>query len=358
MTIGIVTGFSAAHAAGLEEFFLSLLAGLDKIRASGIECRIYTKAGNGLREELHRRGLAHFPTIAVPLGPLWKSVGLLLVPRSDVYLWNGPLMPLWISRRSAILVYDFAYRHFGSPSMWTWFLDFFSRLSFRMARKIITISHATRQDLIQQYGVPAGKIEVIYPGRKEFSLIAEKPIDVPPRGYFLFVGTTKERKNVLNLIRGFANISARVPQDLVVAGRCDFSSLYGRNVAAFVAEKNLKNRIHFLGPISDEVLAFLYRNAIAFAFPSAFEGFGMPVVEAMSEGTPVLTSNVSSLPEAAGDAALLVDPFDPQAIGNALLRLARDPGLRQAMIEGGRKHAARFSWETSAKRFLDVLSAL
>lgn len=358
MTIGIITGFSAKHAAGLEEFLMNLLVGLDKASKPGITYRIYTRTGNGLQEALYRRGLGHIPVVAVSMGSLWKSVGLLFAPRSDAYLWNGPLLPLRIPSRSAVLVYDFAYRHFGTPSMQLRFLDFFSKRSFRRAKKIITISHATRKELVLQYGVPAENVEVIYPGLKNFASVAEEPVDIPSQGYFLFVGTIKKRKNVLNLIRGFARIADRAPQHLLIAGRPNLSSSYGRSIEAFVKEKKLEDRIRFLGPVSEGALRYLYRHAFVFAFPSAFEGFGMPVVEAMSEGAPVLTSNVSSLPEAAGDAALLVNPFDSEAIGDGLLRLAEDADLRHDMIKKGFTNAGRFSWEASAKRFIEVLSAL
>jgi glycosyltransferase involved in cell wall biosynthesis len=123
-------------------------------------------------------------------------------------------------------------------------------------------------------------------------------------------------------------------------------------------EEALEGRVRFLGKVSEGTLKYLYQHALAFTFPSAFEGFGMPVVEAMMEGTPVLTSNVSSLPEAAGGAALLVDPFDPTAIGEGLLELVQNESLRQELRAKGFMSAERFSWEKSAKTLTKVLSAL
>lgn len=359
MTIGIITGFSKKHSAGLEEFLLGLLAGLASVRTEGIDYVLYTSKESDLSGALKDRGIEGFRIVPIGFGKWWKYIGLLFAPRSDVYLWNGPTVsPLFFPRRSAVLVYDFAYRHYGARSLQNRFMDILSKFAFRRAKKVIAISQATADDVVHFFGISPKKIVVVYPGVKDLSNIIEEKVSTPPSGYFLFVGTLKERKNVLNLIRGFACIKGKVLQDLVIAGHTDFTSPYGKRIVEEIRKADIGTRVHFLGPVNENKLKYLYRHAIVFAFPSAFEGFGMPVIEAMGEGTAVLTSNVSSLPEAAGTAALLVDPFNSDAISEGLLRLARDPTLRMELIEKGKVRATAFSWLGSARAFLAILSRL
>lgn len=192
---------------------------------------------------------------------------------------------------------------------------------------------------------------------------AEKTSTLPPRSprlrgenspYALYVGTLQPRKNLGRLIDAYARLVARedVQWELVIAGGLGW---LGEPFQEQAAALGLADRIHFPGYVADEALPGLFTGALFFAFPSLYEGFGLPVLEAQQMGVAVMTSNNSSLPEVAGDAALLVDPNDVEAIADAMLRLSRDETLRQTLIAKGYENVKRFSWEKAARETLAVL---
>ncbi len=362
MTIGIVTGFSLKHSAGLEQFLIGLLEGLEFARPEGVEYIIYTSKSSDIEEVLIEHALTSFRVVRLGFGSFWKQFGLFFAPRADAYLFNGPMVPIFFApQHSFVLDYDFAYKLSLRPSfrerMHNFMIDTLSAIAFRRAEKIIAISEATKKDVIRFFGVATEKCVVIYPGVKDLSVVKNKKVMTPLNGYFLFVGTVKERKNLLNLVRGFivAVKESGVTYDLLIAGRNNLNSTYGHKITKTISMSGISSRIHFLGNVSEGELAYLYTNAIALTFPSVFEGFGMPVVEAMLLDVPVLTSNVSSLPEAAGDAALLVNPYEPDTIAKGLARLANDERLREDMARKGKLHATKFSWTISAKQLLKVI---
>ena len=182
-----------------------------------------------------------------------------------------------------------------------------------------------------------------------------------PCGYFLYVGTVQPRKNLVRLIEAFARIaqatdgnlqSAICNLQLVIAGKRGWLT---DSIERRVAELGIAERVRFTGYVADEDLPALLSGALAFVFPSLYEGFGMPVLEAMACGAPVLASATSALPEVAGDAALLIDPEDTAAIAHGLERLAGDADLRADLRARGLVRAAQFTWERCAEETLAVL---
>ena len=164
----------------------------------------------------------------------------------------------------------------------------------------------------------------------------------------------KPHKNLERLIDAFARLRRQGIDDikLLITGKRDSRDM--PPCAARLHRYNLHKHVRFLGFLSAETLATLYHLADAFVFPSLYEGFGLPPLEAMASGTPVLTSNVSSLPEVVADAALLIDPYDPVAIADGLRRILSDDAMRARLIRRGRERAAHFSWEESAGRVLSI----
>lgn len=231
----------------------------------------------------------------------------------------------------------------------------------RHADRVIAASSATKQDLVCILGCSAGIIDVVHharglpgvadrlPGtgaqvRKQFGL-GEDP-------YILTVGTLEPRKNHVRLIRAFEGIA-----DVFPAVRMAIVGAEGWKAGAVtevLASSRVAERIHWLRFVSSEDLAALYQEAMVFAYPSLYEGFGLPLLEAMAAGVPVLTSRVSSLPEVAGYAALLVDPESVDAIRMGLQRLLQDPQLRNGMAQRGRLREAQFSWEKTAALTLET----
>lgn len=222
-----------------------------------------------------------------------------------------------------------------------------------LAKKIIAISQSTKKDLVK-FKIPEAKIEVIYPGKTEFARIAPRlPQGLKSHSYILAVGTIEPRKNLIGLFKAYALLPLALQEKypLVVAGAEGWKT--GEIFASF-GRLRLEGKIKFLGFVSDALLAKLYREAALFVYPSLYEGFGFPVLEAMSFGTPVITSNVSSLPEVAGEAAVLVDPQDPLALSSAIQRLLEHSGEAEDLRKKAKAQAEKFSWEKNAKEILKV----
>jgi glycosyltransferase involved in cell wall biosynthesis len=206
-----------------------------------------------------------------------------------------------------------------------------------------------------------GKITVAYPGCDESLRPVHEPFAIErvkrlygiTGEYLLHIGTLQPRKNLVRLIQAFSNLQSQISNlSLVLAGSKGW--LYDE-IFAEVKQLGLENHVLFPGRVIEEDKAALISGAAAFVFPSLYEGFGLPVVEAMQCGTPVICSNTSSLPEVAGDAALLIDPLDVDALAEAMARLVVNAALRQALVERGYIQAQRFSWQACATRVLTVL---
>ena len=201
---------------------------------------------------------------------------------------------------------------------------------------IIAVSHFTARQVEQYLKVDPSRIRVIPHGARlpvsDSRIVEREPM-------ILFVGAIQKRKNVVRLVEAFES----VPQEwkLVLAGAAGFGA---EEALERIEHSSRKSDIQVLGYVRDDVLEDLYARASIFAFPSLDEGFGMPLLDAMVRGIPVLTSNVSAMPEVAGDAALLVNPHDTQAIDQGLQRLIRDGSLRAALVEKGIRRAAEFTW--------------
>ncbi|MBV9242467.1 MAG: glycosyltransferase family 4 protein [Acidobacteria bacterium] len=170
------------------------------------------------------------------------------------------------------------------------------------------------------------------------------------------MGSVQPRKNLVRLVEAYASLAAKrdVPP-LILAGRLAW--LYHESVAA-AAKYGVKEKIRFLGFVPDEDLPALYSAATIFVYPSFFEGFGLPPLEAMQCGTPVITGNLTSLPEVVGDAGIMVDPYDVNAIGTAIELLLADKNLRQDLSRRGIERAKGFSWETTARKTLEVFESV
>ena len=235
------------------------------------------------------------------------------------------------------------------------------RGSARRARRVLTVSHASKQDILRYLHVPADKVEVIYngiderlaapPTADEISRVRERfQLEAP---FVLYSGNIKPHKNVDRLIEAYAILRRRGFREtrLLVIG--DDVSKYP-NLRRLVHRFQLHQHVRFLGFVPDATLAALYRLASVFVFPSLYEGFGLPPLEAMAAGAPVITSNISSLPEVVDDAALLVDPMDAGDIADAMARVLGDPQLRADLRARGLERVKAFSWQRSVSRIKAV----
>ncbi|MGE5234921.1 MAG: glycosyltransferase family 4 protein [Acidobacteriota bacterium] len=222
------------------------------------------------------------------------------------------------------------------------------------ADALIAVSQATADDLRELLGVSPRRVHVIHEGVDPAILSAggTPPARLPDR-FLLFVSTLEPRKNVTGVLQGFAHAAAAgYPGQLVLVGRWGWQTAAAQ---ATLAASPVRERIHHLDYLGRESLTAVLRRAEALVYPSWLEGFGLPIVEAMACGVPVITSDRSALPEVAGDAALYVDPGDPRAIAAAICRLADDCELRKGLIERGRRRAAEFDWREAARATAAVL---
>ena len=216
------------------------------------------------------------------------------------------------------------------------------------SKKVIAISENTKKDVIKVCQVESQKIKIIYPGLTEFDKIAENlPKGLCSKKYILFVGTIEPRKNLKNLLTAYGLLPTAIKDKypLVVAGAIGWNT---DNI-----EKN--NQIKYLGRVPDEVLAKLYQEAAVFVYPSLYEGFGLPILEAMAMGTPVVTSNRSSMPEAAGTAGVLTNPDELKSISAGLQAVLEGKFNHNQMQKAGLEQAQKFSWGKCAREVLELM---
>ena len=222
----------------------------------------------------------------------------------------------------------------------------------RRAQAFECISHATAGDLVDRFPRSAGRVHVVPLAAHERFVPSGPRGEIEGRPFVLGVGTLEPRKNLPRLIEAFAGLSDEVRGDrlLVLAGTSGWQS-----DETFSSLGRHRHLVRPLGHVSDDRLALLYRSADLFAYPSLFEGFGLPVLEAMQSGTPVVTSRRSSLPEVAGDAALYVDPEDVASIRAALTRGLTDTRERERLRQSGLERAGAFSWARTGAETISVL---
>lgn len=353
---------SVAERTGTERYSYELIAALARVDRR----RSYTLYTNGLPAALPPLG-PNFALRSIPLRRLWTHARLgpaLARDRPDLLFVPAHVVPL-AHPASVVTVHDLGYLSFPEAHTARRRLELHltTRWSLRAARRVIAISHATRADLLRRYGADPARVAVVHHGLGGGFRPVEDPAAVAAAmarhgltaPYFLYVGTVQPRKNLGRLIEAFAAATAGAggpPHTLAIAGRRGWLS---DTIERRAAELGAAGRVRMLGYLPDADLPALLSGATAFLFPSLYEGFGMPVLEAMACGAPVLTSTTSSLPEVAGDAALLVDPADTAAIAAAIGRLAADAALRAELRARGLARAASFTWERCARETLAVL---
>ncbi len=302
----------------------------------------------------------------MPFPRLWTHLRLsleMMRDPPDVLFVPAHVVPLLHPRRCVVTVHDLGYIPFrdAHPTFSRWYLELSTRWNVRVAERILADSEATRQDLAHHYAVDPAKVTVVYPGydsqrfrpvtaRESLTHVRQRyGINGP---YVLFLGTLQPRKNLVRLVEAFAQIENGNAR-LVIAGQRGWMTdeLFQR-----VGSLGLTGRVLFPGYVESEDVPALLSGATLFAFPSLYEGFGLPVIEAMACGTPTVCSNAASLPEVAGDAALLVEPRDTAALAQALRRLLDNETLRRDLSDRGLERARRFSWESCARRVAEVLT--
>lgn len=275
--------------------------------------------------------------------------------RVDVHWGAGFVLPLVSGKPMVLTVHDLTFQLFPEVHEWIkrYYFPAMIKAAVGKARAVIAISESTSEDLHRLLPASRGKTAVTLLAAR--SLGESTPL-TPTRhpdgdGYMVFVGTVEPRKNLTRLVTAWQSLAPAIrgKAKLVVAGAT------GWMVDELVGRLNSADAIEFRGHVSDRELADLMHGAMAFLYPSLYEGFGLPIVEAMAYGIPVLTSNVGATREIAEGAAILVDPNSVDSIRAGLARLLTDPGLRESLTALGRERAGAFSWTKTARETLDII---
>jgi glycosyltransferase involved in cell wall biosynthesis len=321
-------------------------------------------------ERAHR--LVQVPVSERNLVRLWHRLRVplpveLVLGRLDVFHSPDFVLPPVAGAATVLTVHDLSFFRVpecADPRL-RWYLAQVVPRSVRRADLILADSHSTGCDLTELLGVPEERVRVIHggvdprfaPGQDEETSQRIRDTYAQGRPFILAVGTLEPRKNYPTLIRAYAAArrEAHLPHALVIVGRKGW--VY-EGIFEAVDELGLRQDVLFPGYFPDEELPALYRAADLLAMPSFYEGFGLPVLEAMACGTPVVVGDVSSLPEVAGDAAMRIDPHDVDALKAALLSLVLDGNLRAKLIEAGFAQARKFTWERAARALLDAYASV
>jgi glycosyltransferase involved in cell wall biosynthesis len=308
----------------------------------------------------------NFEFVTLEYPRLWTQLGLAVQTFKrplDVLFTPAHTLPIIYKPglKTLITVHDLGAEYLPQLHQWKQrlYLNFMTHHQLRSATHLIAVSEFTKKDLIRKVGVPAKDITVIYEGfntmiPKNDSLVnINQQYDISKDEYFLFIGTIQPRKNIERLIKSFAAYKSNggKVKDLVLAGSKGWLS---DDIYSLPQTLGIEASVKFLGYVPDEHLYSLYKQATGFVFPSLFEGFGLPVLEAMSCHCPVMTSNTTSLPEVAGDAAIYVDPLSVTSITDGLFKLS-DPSVRLSLIRKGIVQAEGFDWKKTAIQTLEVI---
>lgn len=296
----------------------------------------------GARVDSLEADLFHSPFMLLPL--LMRTPGIITI--HDAMWWKHPRLqakqdPLriaagWLYYRTAV------------------------HMCVAKSRRIITVSEASKRDIAECWPNAMSKLEVVSEGVDRCFLTATGPeegvdplrrLNVETNRFFLHITNARPYKNTTGLLEAFAEVVDRCNHELVIVGNL---GRFRSRVTETIKELRLENRTRVAGSVTDEDVVVLMRNATCLAFPSLFEGFGLPVAEAMACGCPVLTSDRGALAEVAGDAAVIVDPTDVGSIAEGLLRLAGDSNLREDLRRRGLARAGRFTWSAVASRIVGI----
>jgi len=296
----------------------------------------------------------------------------------DIFHSLSGILPLWYKGKSVITIADLAM--YMNPKWFSpkkFFGDFFWRKiliprSIKKAEKIIVISENTKRDITKYFHIDEKKITVTYLGVEVENISGEKfaeilkKFDLADKKYFLFIGTIEPRKNIINIVNAFEEFMVQVGygRDRTLQNDIYYFVLAGglgwkyEPILDAIKKSSVNANIKYIGYVSAEEKSAILKNSLCFVWPSLYEGFGLPILEAMACGSPVISSNTSSIPEVAGNAAILVDPNDESAISKALMLVATDKNEQKKLRELGAERIKLFSWNKTARKTLDIYRAL
>jgi glycosyltransferase involved in cell wall biosynthesis len=355
---------ATAHFPGIGRYVVSLARAMASLLEGDERLVLLLDPGRPSFWDLRRLGGQRLRVVDVPLSPFslrqqWAVPRLLRRFQADLYHSPYYLMPYRPGTPALLTVYDLIpllfpeHVSFRAGLLFRWA----TALALRVAGHVLTPSEATRRDLLSVYHLPAEKVTSV-PLAADPTLRPRPAAEIEavcrkhglPEGYVLYLGSNKPHKNLVRLVETWARLQAQ-PLPLVIAGAWDPRYPEPRLRAKALG---LRQSVLWIGPIPESDLPALYTGATAFVFPSLYEGFGLPALEAMACGAPVVCARIPSLLEVGADAVLQFDPTSVAAMADALKRALADPDLRADLRQRGLTRAARFSWERTARQTLRV----
>ncbi len=291
----------------------------------------------------------------------------LIIPECDIFWtphFNAPLFGI-ASKKRIVTIHDV--NHLSNPSNFNILKRLWAKVLYKNAIKksdqIITVSEFSKSEVLKYFEVNEQKINVIHCGVKQtFGKLKNEEVCalILPDSYFLYVGNVKPHKNLITLLKAYKELdkSIRATYKLVILGKKEGFITNDHKIFDFIEKHNLEKDIRFTGFIKDHEVPIVYKQAAMFIFPSLYEGFGLPILEAMSCGVPVLSSDRASLPEIGGEASLYFDPLNPRELKEKITLLINDKKLQSEMIKKGIEHAKKFNWERSVQKYLEILNKL
>ena len=297
---------------------------------------------------------------------IWFGISiphLLKKHQVDLFFSPEPSMPLHLNIPSIQTIHDLSFEHYPNdlPFAAQKYNKHMIPSAAKIADRIISVSEYSKSDIEKLYNVSSDKIDVVYNAAKEnFKPSSAAQIDKTRKQYcngdpyFLYVGALNPRKNLVNLFKAFDQVchAKGTGNKLIVVGN---KMYWTKEIQQTYNQMKFKDQVIFLGHLDTEGLNKIYGAALALTYVSYFEGFGIPIVEAFRSHCPVITSNVTSMPEVAGDAALLVDPFKVDEIATAMMQITESEELRQSLINKGCKQVKKFNWDISAERLWESM---
>ncbi len=385
MTKTTIIGIDASRAArvnrtGTETYALEMIKALSKVASEQWRLRLYTPHAP---QHTDWPDSSYVETRVIPFPRLWTHWRLAQELRAhppDQLFVPAHVLPLNCPLPALVTVHDLGYKHYPQthPLFERWYLNWTTRRHCQVAHHIIADSQATVDDLLHFYQADPEHITVVYLGRDEKltpvtnpEIISKSKADYSIEGdYLLYLGTLHPRKNLVRLIEAFDMVLKTLPSaddalaessdsllspplKLVIAGKKGW--LY-EEIFTKAQELGLEQQVIFPGFINNQDKPALLSGALAYLFPSLYEGFGLPVLEAMACGTPVLTSLTSSLPEVAGDAALLVNPHQVEDIAKGIKTLITNNSLRRELTQQGFQQIRKFSWDKAAAQVFEIMA--
>ncbi len=353
----LLSGKAGYRSAGIHGYIYGTLSHLPAAAPDDWRFTVMVGAENAARFDGLTMRRARFNTEPPLRRILWEQLAQpAQLGGFDLYHGMAFVSPLLLAKASVVTVYDLSFLHYPQvlSASRRLYLRLFTALSCRRARRVIAISHSTARDVAQSLNIPPECIDVAAPGYDSATYHPLPPAEIRlfkaaknlPERFWLFLGTLEPRKNLITLIEAYAALpeNERLPLYLAGGKGWDYADIF-----AAVERYKLVNNIQFPGYLAVEDLPFWYNSAEAFIYPSVFEGFGLPALEAMACGTPVIVSDVSSLPEVVGEAGMRLSPHDVSAWTTALRRAYADDDWRTQASQRGLIEATRYRWSETAR---------